>query len=171
MKKAAILSMLAGIVFLADNQAYAQDAVATRAAAVERGGISDQELNLLRKDIRSLKKQIIAANLNLTDEEAQRFWPLYDQYMAEMTKLFDNKFAAIKEFAANYAALTDEQADAYITGRTAAEAAIMQLRLKYVPMFRKVLSGKTAARFTQIDWRLGLALDLQLNEEIPIIEP
>jgi Spy/CpxP family protein refolding chaperone len=163
--------MFAGIVFLAGNQAYAQDAVATRAVAVEHGGISDEELNLLRKDIRSLKKQIIAANLNLTDEEAQRFWPLYDQYMVEMTKLFDKKFAAIKEFAANYAALTDEQADAYIKGRTAAEDAIMQLRLKYVPMFRKVLSGKTAARFTQIDWRLGLALDLQLNEEIPIIEP
>ena len=32
--------------------------------------ISDQDLNLLRKDLRSKRKQLIAANLNLTDAEA-----------------------------------------------------------------------------------------------------
>jgi len=45
----------------------------------------DQEMQLLRKDLRSLRKQIVAANLSLTDTEAQAFWPVYDQYVAEVT--------------------------------------------------------------------------------------
>ena len=172
MNKRVIMTVLAGIACLTAQRAYAQESLAQPVSVREPAlGITDEELNLLRKDIRSQKKQIIAANLNLTEAEAQRFWPIYDQYTAEMTKIFDRKFDLIKEYAANYATMSDEQADAYIKGRAAVEESIVQLRLKYIPVFRKVLSGKTAARFTQIDWRLGLALDLQLNEQIPIVEP
>jgi len=39
--------------------------------------ISNQELDLLRKDLRSKRKQLIAANLKLTDTEATKFWPVY----------------------------------------------------------------------------------------------
>jgi len=163
-KKAIVTGILAGIAFVAVNGAYAQSPPPTQ-------GLSDEEINLLRKDIRSMKKQIIAANLNLTDTEAQKFWPIYDQYMGEMAKIVDKKLDLLKEYAANYDSITDDQADAYIKGRAAVEEAVLQLRLKYIPVFRKLLTGKTAARFAQIEWRLGLALDVQLNAEIPIIEP
>jgi Spy/CpxP family protein refolding chaperone len=131
----------------------------------------DEDIKLLRKDIRSLKKQIIAENLELTEAEAQQFWPIYDRYTAEMVKIFDQKFDAIKKYSDNYDSLTDEQADAYIKGRASAEESLLQLRLKYIPVFRKILSGKTAARFIQLDWRLGLIADLQLAALAPIIEP
>jgi hypothetical protein len=77
----------------------------------------------------------------------------------------------LKEYASNYNTITNEQADTYIKGRAAVEESILQLRLKYMPIFRKVLSGKTAALFTQIDWRLGLVMDLQLASQVPMIEP
>jgi hypothetical protein len=93
------------------------------------------------------------------------------RYTAEMTKIVDKKFEAIKEYAKNYNAITDEQADAYIKQRAAVEESVLRLRLKYMPMFRKVLSGKTAALFIQMDWRLGLVMDLQLASQVPMIEP
>ena len=132
---------------------------------------SDEGLKLFRKDLRSLKKQIIAANIDLTDTEAQQFWPIYDRYTAEMTKIIDKKFETIKEYAKNYNSITDEQADAYIKERAAVEEAILRLRLKYMPIFRKVLSGKTAALFVQMDWRLSLVMDLQIASQVPMIEP
>lgn len=46
----------------------------------------------------------------------------------------------------------------------------MQLRLKYVPEFRKVLSGRQTALFFQIEWRLDLMINPQLAEA-PLIEP
>src|ERR1700751_4675194 len=60
---------------------------------------ADQDIDLLRKDIRSQKKQIIAANMQLTDAETEKFWPVYDQYTAELVKINDAKYAAIKDYA------------------------------------------------------------------------
>jgi hypothetical protein len=37
------------------------------------------------------QKQIIAANLNLTDGEAEKFWPIYEQYTVELSKMNDTK--------------------------------------------------------------------------------
>ena len=46
--------------------------------------ISNEDLNLLRQDLRSKRKQLIAANLKLADKEAEKFWPIYDQYITEL---------------------------------------------------------------------------------------
>jgi len=59
------------------------------AGAQDNVQISDQEIELLRKDLRSQKKQIVASNLNLTDDQATKFWPVYDQYIAEQVKIHE----------------------------------------------------------------------------------
>jgi Spy/CpxP family protein refolding chaperone len=167
-----VAAALAGVVLVTGRPVAAQDAAAQQATVVAPDqGSFDEDVRLFRQDVRSLKKQIIAANLDLTDIEAQQFWPIYDRYTAEMVSIMDKKFEVLEEYAKNYNTITDEQADAYIQGRASVEESILQLRLKYLPIFRKVLSGKTAALFTQIDWRLGLVVDLQLASQVPLIEP
>ena len=131
---------------------------------------SDQYLQLLRKDVRSLKKQIVAVNMDLTDSEAEKFWPIYDQYATEVARIYDSKLALIQEFSQNNDTMTGDQAEAYLRKRAAVEESIMQMRLKYIPIFRKVLSGRETALFFQIDWRLGLMIDLQLAQA-PLIAP
>jgi hypothetical protein len=49
--------------------------------------ISNQDLDLLRKDLRSKKKQLIAENLRLPDTEDIKFWPVYGEYSAELLKI------------------------------------------------------------------------------------
>jgi hypothetical protein len=129
---------------------------------------SDEDIKLFRKDVRSLKKQIIAANMDLTDTEAPQFWPIYDRYTSELAAINDKKYALLKNYST---AMTDDEAAAYIKGRAAVDESIMQLRLKYFPIFRKVLSGTSTALFFQLDWRLGLVMDLQLASQTPLIEP
>ncbi len=130
----------------------------------------DQEIDLLRKDIRSEKKQLIAANLQLTDTEATKFWPIYDQYTAELVKINDAKYAAIKEYAANYSTLTDDKALSLGRQILGVDESITQLRLKYIPIVNKVISGKKTALFFQMDRRLVMLIDLQVASEIPIIQ-
>ena len=132
---------------------------------------SDQSIAMLSKDIRSVKKQIIAANMDLTDSEAEKFWPVYDQYAAELASINDMKFALIKEYAQNYSNMTDEQAVAYIKGQAEVDESVNRLRMKYLPLFRRVLSGKTTAIFFQIELRVSLMIDLQLASHIPLIQP
>lgn len=71
--------------------------------------ISNQDLDLLRKDLRSKRKQLIAANLKLTEVEAAKFWPIYDQYVTELIAINDRKFALIQEYADNWGKLTNDQ--------------------------------------------------------------
>jgi hypothetical protein len=142
-----------------------------QAAFAQNPSSSDDDIKLFRKDVRSLKKQIIAANMDLTDAEAQQFWPVYDRYTAELVSINDRKYALLKEYAQNYTTLSNEQAESYIKGRADVEQSVMQLRLKYLPIVRKVLSGKATALFFQMDWRLGLVMDLQLASQTPLIEP
>ena len=154
---------------LAQNSTPATSAVKT-SAANDAQASSDDFVALLRKDIRSQKKLIIAENMGLSDAEAEKFWPVYDQYAAELSKVYDLKIALLKDYANNYNTMTGEQAESYIRKRAEVEQSIMQLRLKYMPAFRKVLSGRETALFYQLDWRLGLAIDVQLIQ-VPLINP
>jgi hypothetical protein len=109
--------------------------------------------------------------MNLTDTEAQQFWPIFDRYTAELAAIYDKKFGLLKDYAQNSDNLTDEQAESYIQGRAEVEQSVAQLRLKYFPIFRKVLSGKATAFFFQLDWRLALVVDVQMASETPVIQP
>ena len=148
-----------------------QDAAPRPTLASDAPTVSDQDLNLFRKDVRSLKKQIVALNMDLTEDEAVGFWPVYEKYANELTTLYDRKYALLQSYAANYETLTSEQADNYVTGRAEVEQTVMKLRLKYYPLFQHVLSGKKTALFFQMDWRLGMIMELQLASQTPLIQP
>jgi len=146
----------------ANNTAFAQRETAT-------GVEIEKDIELLRRNIRADKKKIIAANLSLTETEATRFWPVYDQYVAEMTKHNDEFYGLIKEYAANQKTLTDPQATSMIKRWSEIQVAQAQTRQKYIPIVEKVISGRKAALFFQIDRRLYALLDLQVSSEIPLI--
>ena len=132
--------------------------------------ISSQDVDLLRKDLRSRKKQLIAENLKLTDAEATKFWPIYDQYTAELVKINDKKFGLIQEYADHWGTMTDEQAASYLRQWLDVDVAIMQLRQKYVPIVSQVLNGRKSATFFQLDRRISMMIDLQLASQLPVVQ-
>jgi hypothetical protein len=130
----------------------------------------DQDIQLLNSNIRSQKKQIVAANMDLTDAEAEKFWPVYNRYADDVAKIYDTKIALFREYLESYDSMSGEQAESYLRRRAAVEEDIMQVRLKYLPEFRKVLTGRETALFYQIDWRLDLMINLQLAQA-PMVNP
>lgn len=133
--------------------------------------ISDQDMQMLRKNLRSQRKQIIAANMKLTDAEAEKFWPLYDQYVSDLVKSNGAKYELIKQYVQVQGNLTDTQADSAVTQWIGIDKSVSELRLKYVPDFRRVLSARNTALFYQLDRRVQLMIDLQLAAALPLIEP
>ena len=131
---------------------------------------SYQDIQLLKSNLRSQKKQIVAVNMDLTDAEAEKFWPVYNRYAAELATIYDTKIALFQEYLENYDSMSGEQAESYLRRRAAVEEEMMQVRLKYLPEFRKVLTGRETALFYQIDWRLDLMINLQLAQA-PVINP
>jgi hypothetical protein len=132
--------------------------------------VRDQDIDLLRKDIRSKKKQLIAANLSLTDAEATKFWPVYDQYTGDLVKINNEKYALMKDYADAWGTMTDAQANDLTKRALAVDAAVAQLRIRYVPIFNQVLPGTKTATFFQLDRRIQAMIDLQLASQFPLVQ-
>jgi len=172
--KKTILASLAfiGMCVSGSPRSVAQDPSSQSAAAAPGSAeaFTNRQFALLLKDIRSIKKQVIAGNLTLTDSQATKFWPVYEQYSAEFAKINDARAALVKEYSNQYGTQTDEQADSLVRRWLDVDIAAAQLRQKYVPIFRKVLSGKKAATFFQLDRRISLMIDVQLTSQLPLMQ-
>ena len=158
--------LMAGSCTLSGPISHAQ----TTGSQVNNHVVSDQDLNLLRKDLRSKRKQLIAANLKLTDTEAAKFWPVYDQYIQELVAINDKKFALIQDYADNWGKMTNDQSLLFSRQWLDMDIQIAQLRQKYVPIMAKVLDGKKTATFFQLDRRIAMMLDLQVSSQMPLVQ-
>jgi hypothetical protein len=165
-KKLGAVVLMAGSWMLSGAIVHAQ----TTSAQKDTHVISDQDLSLLRKDLRSQRKQLIAANLKLTDTEATNFWPVYDKYVQELIAINDKKFGLIQEYADNWGKMTNEQALLFSRQWLDMDIQTAQLRQKYVPIVSKVLDGKKTATFFQLDRRIAMMLELQVSSQMPLVQ-
>ncbi len=125
---------------------------------------------LLRGDVSSMKKELIAAHLTLTDGESTRVWQVYEQYSAEMSKINGRKTAILKEYAQEYDTLTDDQADDLIRRWLETDVEQAKLRRQFARIFQKVLPGKKAATFVQLERRISMMMDVQLTSRLPLAQ-
>lgn len=169
-KSFAAVLVVAGALLLSSVPAFAQAEQSVPAAGAAPNADLDHDIQMLREDIRSQRKQIIAANLTLTDAEATKFWPIYDQYAAEVAKIGDARVALIKEYAASYSTMTDAQANDFMKRAAAIDQQFTELRSKYVPIFEKAIPPQKTALWYQIDRRLDLLINLQLAASIPVVD-
>jgi len=130
--------------------------------------VTDQDIALLRQDIRAMKMRVMGENMSLTETEAQKFWPIYKHYADDLHDVHNEKYALFKQYAETWSTMTDQDALIYIRRSMEVDAAAQALRLKYVPVMNQVLPGKKAATFFQLERKLCLMVDLQLFSQIPL---
>jgi len=130
--------------------------------------VTDQDIALLRQDIRAMKMRVIGENMSLSDTEAQKFWPIYKHYADDLHDVHNEKYALLKQYAETWSTMTDQDALIYVRRSMEVDAKAQALRLKYVPVVTQVLPGKKAATFFQLERKLCLMVDLQLFSQIPL---
>lgn len=133
-------------------------------------GNLDSYIEILRSDLRTQRKALMAANMRMTDPEASRFWPIYNEFEADSTKLGDLRVQVIKDYAQHYDTMDDKTANDLIARSLKFEGERTALRTKYTRKMSKALSPKLAARFLQIENRIGLMMDLKLASELPLLK-
>src|SRR5271165_7458361 len=109
-KSMASALLLSGFLFAGEGLLAQNNVAQTPQPGQQNGSSIDQEIAMLRSDLRSNRKQVVAANMKLSDTEAEKFWPTYDEYVAELVKINDAKYALMKEYMQS-GNLTEEQAD------------------------------------------------------------
>ena len=163
------VAMLLSLILPGSSHLFSQATLQPSAASSPMKDTTDEDIVLLRKDLRSQKKQIVAANLSLTDKESQQFWPIFEKYTDELMAINNKKYAALKEYVQSYDTLTDQQAVKLTREALEVDQAVAKLRERYIPIFEKAISPKKTAAFMQLDRRLVLLIDVQLSS-IPLIQ-
>lgn len=126
-------------------------------------------VELLRTNVRQQKAQLMGAVLQLDVDEAAKFWPIYNEYDSELTKLNNLRLANIQEYARNYDALSDEKADELVQKALDYRKQRADLLAKYYGRVKSSLGAVEAARFLQVEDQLLLIIDLQIESELPIM--
>jgi hypothetical protein len=169
----AALAILAFVVcvpaLLAQDKTPSQKAPSKAAApATPNKQNMDAYIQLLRKDVRSQKSAVMSEVMQLDPDEAAKFWPIYRDYDAELTKINDLRVANIKEYADSYNQMTDAKADELIHNAMIYQKQRAELLAKYYERMKQEMGGITAARFMQVEYQLLLVIDLQIASALPI---
>ena len=123
----------------------------------------------LRQEAGQDRRNIVRANMLLTETEGARFWPLYDEYRAERKKIGDRKVRLITDFLAQKNSMSEDEARVLANEDFAIEKDTSELKTKWYKKMTKELSERTVARFFHIDEKLDAAADLALAANIPLI--
>ena len=126
-------------------------------------------IQMLRQEVGKDRRELVKANMLLTNSEAARFWPLYDEYRAEMNKIGDKRVKLITDFAASRDSMSEDEGLRLLKERIDVEKEKNDVRGDYVKKFNKELSARTTARFFQIDQKLDAAVEAALAAKIPLI--
>ena len=161
------------LVTFAGAQASARPVQTTEQSTLPSAGNADKNLQeyieLLRSDIRQRKAEVMSQMMQLSAADAARFWPIYNQYDAELNKLSDLRVANIEEYSRTYAEMTNDKADELIRKALAYRMQRSELIAKYYDRVKEQLGAITAARFVQVEDQLLLIIDLQIDSSLPIV--
>ena len=126
------------------------------------------DIALTRAEIQTARQALVAEGLNLTEEEALAFWPVYRDYRVEMARLGDRLVKVITEFVPNAEKLTDEQATRLLDEFLDLKGDEVSLKKKYVGVFRKLLPAPKVTRFFQLENKLDAVIQYELAATVPL---
>jgi len=123
---------------------------------------------LLRENVPDEKEQLIALVMFFDEADAAKFWPIYEQYRAELDKLNASEAASINEYVKNSGHLSEQQADQIVHNQTHFQSQRAALLDKYYDQFKAALGPVSAARFIEAENQLLSLTDLQLSSTLPV---
>jgi len=130
------------------------------------------DMQILAEKIKADKKVVVAANMQLTEDEAKGFWPVYEAYQKDLAGINKRLLGTIKNYADAYnkGPVSDETAKKLINAAIAVEEAEVKLKRSYVPKLEKVIPGMKVARYIQIENKIRAGVKYELAAQIPLVQ-
>jgi len=123
----------------------------------------------LKKDVGGTFKDIVKDNIKLTEDEAKIFWPLFDEYMAARSPIFDKRVSITEEFMMNYYAMDNATAKDLINKAIQSQQDLMDVRKEYLNKMFEVLPATLVGKFFQLDNRVSAVVDLVRMSSTPLV--
>jgi len=170
------IAILAAAVSAVSAVALDIGAVAQTSPAVQVPRDEAREMNLraytelLRSDVRAQKVAVFTQMMAFSEREDAAFWPIYREHELELSRLNDERLAAIEAYAKAYTSLTPPVADQFALKALDLEARRTALKQKYYKQVKAALSPIRAAQALQIENQIQLLVDLQVAASLPLVK-
>lgn len=134
--------------------------------------VTDSDMQILLEKIKADKKLLVAANMELTDAEAKKFWPVYDEYQAELGMLNGRVADLIQAYAAEYSnnTMSDDKARKMVTEMISIDQAEAAIKKIFAPKLYKAPPAIKVARYLQIENKIRAALRYELADAVPLVK-
>ena len=143
--------------------------IAAPAGAQEKPKVPELTSTELLAKIQSDKKGIVERTMNLTPDEAKKFWPLYDAFQRELEVPRREATLATLDYVAAENSLTDANAKRIAEQILAAQLKEAQLRQKHFKQLLKVLPARKATRYMQIENKIQAVARYEAARAIPLV--
>jgi len=127
------------------------------------------EIELTRQQIQTERQALVAEAMELTDEQAAAFWPVYRDYRNELAPVGDRQVELILGYAERFGAVTDEYANQMLEDHLNIQSKKLEIQKMYVSRFLGVLSPMLVARFYQIENKLDAIVAFDLALSVPVL--
>ena len=146
--------------------------LALLASALSAQEQAASNMDILRDKIKADKKLLIAENLGLTESEAPKFWPMYEEYQKELATINEKLGRTVQAYANEYNAmtLTDERARTLMNEALAVDEAELMLRKKYLDKLDGIVPSMKAVRYLQMENKIRALIRFDLAANIPLVE-
>jgi hypothetical protein len=129
-------------------------------------------MDILRQKVKADKKLVVAENLQLTDAEGAKFWPVYDAYQKDLQQINERLAAVVLAYADAYkkGPIADATAKKLIEDASAVDDAEATLKRTSLPKVLAVLPAGKAARYVQIENKIRAVIRYELAAGIPLVQ-
>ena len=164
------VSRIVLVATLAAVPAIAQQAAAPAAPgyAAERG--SPAAVAAFRDAVRADKKAVVAKNMELTEAEAKKFWPLYEAYQKDLDKVTQRQNKAILDYVNQSSTMTDANAKRIARELLDADAEEQRLRERQLKRLYAILPARKAIRYLQIENKIRTLGHYDMGAQIPLVQ-
>ena len=149
--------------------------VPIRASAQSKPAAGDKPANnmeIVHEKLKADKKLIVSKYMDLSESEAKKFWPVYDEYQKDLMKIYERMGSLLKSYAAEYRnkSLSDEKAKQLLDEWIALDQDDAKRRKSYVPKVLEALPAKKSARYLQIENEYRMLLNYDLAATVPLVQ-
>jgi hypothetical protein len=114
------------------------------------------------------RKAVVAENMELTAEESEAFWPVYNDYAQKLRELNQRDAKLVLDYAKAFATLTDETAAKLLKEAQAIDKKRVKIRTAYAKKLRRVLPARKVARAYQVESKIDAIIEFDMARSIPL---
>lgn len=123
-----------------------------------------------RAMVQAKRVDAVRTFLELEPREEILFWPLYEEYRADMARTNDGLARLIRTYAGSSDHLSDQQAEQLLSEFLQLKEEVIQVHYQYIGRFRQILPGRKIVRLFQIEHKIDAAIQADLADVVPLVK-